>query len=86
MTDWFMPPVNHLHAPAKRMALPGAIPSYWHRLPILRPSLPPRDELYMDIQRQMCSNRRNSVTLLSRKNCRYPAVYPRVDAEISKAA
>ena len=25
MTDWFMPPVNHLHAPAKRMALPGAI-------------------------------------------------------------
>jgi len=26
MTDWFMPPVNHLHAPAKRMALPGAIP------------------------------------------------------------
>jgi hypothetical protein len=26
MTDWFMPPVNHLHAPTKRMALPGAIP------------------------------------------------------------
>ena len=25
MTDWFMPPVNHLHAPMKRMALPGAI-------------------------------------------------------------
>ncbi len=25
MTDWFMPSVNHLHAPMKRMALPGAI-------------------------------------------------------------
>ena len=25
ITDWFMPPVNHLHAPAKRMDLPGAI-------------------------------------------------------------
>jgi hypothetical protein len=25
ITDWFMPPVNHLQAARKRMALPGAI-------------------------------------------------------------
>jgi hypothetical protein len=25
MTDWFMPPVNHLQAARKRMVLPGAI-------------------------------------------------------------
>ena len=25
MTDWFMPPVNHLQAPTEKMVLPGAI-------------------------------------------------------------